>query len=502
MHALVQTIAFRGIDTIPVEVQVHIANGLPTIAMVGLADKAVAESRERVRAALSSIGLALPPKRIAVNLAPADVVKEGAHFDLPIALGLLLAMGVVPPDAISDRVVLGELALDGSIQQVSGVLSAAIAAAATGQHLICPAACGPEAALASGIDILAAPDLVSLLNHLKGVQILSPPEPKYLSAARSYPDMKDLKGQDTARRVLEIAAAGGHNLLMIGPPGAGKSMLAARLAGLLPPLSAAEALDVTMLHSVAGQLADGGLIHTRPFREPHHSASMAALVGGGPRARPGEISLAHNGVLFLDELAEFSRPVLDSLRQPLETGKVVVARANHNVTYPAQFQLVAAMNPCRCGYLGDPSRACGSAPACGRRYAARVSGPMIDRFDLIIEVPEVTPDMLLTPKISETSHVIANRVAAARAYAATRPIQGADCANARLQPDQLAEIINFDDDAALLLKTAIEHSRLSARAYHKIQRVARTIADLNAEATISRATIAEALAYRAMPLLA
>ncbi len=346
MHALVQTIAFRGIDTIPVDVQVHIANGLPTIAIVGLADKAVAESRERVRAALSSIGLALPPKRIAVNLAPADVVKEGAHFDLPIALGLLIAMGVVSPDAIADRVVLGELALDGSIQQVSGVLPAALAAAASGQHLICPAACGPEAAWASGLDIIAAPDLVSLLNHLKGVQILSPLEPKYLSVDRNYPDMSDLKGQDTARRVLEIAAAGGHNLLMIGPPGAGKSMLAARLGGLLPALSAAEALQVTMLHSVAGQLGDGGLIRTRPFREPHHSASMAALVGGGPWAKPGEISLAHNGVLFLDELAEFARPVLDSLRQPLETGKVVVARANHNVTYPARFQLVAAMNPC------------------------------------------------------------------------------------------------------------------------------------------------------------
>ncbi len=502
MHALVQTIAFRGIDTIPVDVQVHIANGLPTIAIVGLADKAVAESRERVRAALSSIGLALPPKRIAVNLAPADVVKEGAHFDLPIALGLLIAMGVVSPDAIADRVVLGELALDGSIQQVSGVLPAALAAAASGQHLICPAACGPEAAWASGLDIIAAPDLVSLLNHLKGVQILSPPEPKYLSVDRNYPDMSDLKGQDTARRVLEIAAAGGHNLLMIGPPGAGKSMLAARLGGLLPALSAAEALQVTMLHSVAGQLGDGGLIRTRPFREPHHSASMAALVGGGPRAKPGEISLAHNGVLFLDELAEFARPVLDSLRQPLETGKVVVARANHNVTYPARFQLVAAMNPFRCGYLGDPARACGSAPACGRRYAARVSGPMIDRFDLIIEVPEVTADMLLAPTANEPSHVIAQRVEAARAYAATRHNQGADCVNARLQPDQLADIINFDEDAALLLKTAVEQSHLSARAYHKIQRVARTIADLNAEAIISRATIAEALAYRAMPLLA
>ena len=502
MHALVQTIAFRGIDTILVDVQVHIANGLPTIAIVGLADKVVAESRERVRAALSSIGLALPPKRIAVNLAPADVVKEGAHFDLPIAIGLLIAMGVVSPDAIADRVVLGELALDGSIQQVSGVLLAALAAAASGQHLICPAAFGPEAAWASGLDIIAAPDLVSLLNHLKGVQILSPPEPKYLSVDRNYPDMSDLKGQDTARRVLEIAAAGGHNLLMIGPPGAGKSMLAARLGGLLPALSAAEALQVTMLHSVAGQLGDGGLIRTRPFREPHHSASRAAFVGGGLRAKPGQISLAHNGVLFLDELAEFARPVLDSLHQPLETGKVVVARANHNVTYPARFQLVAAMNPCRCGYLGDPARACGSAPACGRRYAARVSGPMIDRFDLIIEVPAVTADMLLAPTANEPRHVIAQRVEAARAYAATRHNQGADCVNARLQPDQLADIINFDEDAALLLKTAVEQSHLSARAYHKIQRVARTIADLNAEAIISRATIAEALAYRAMPLLA
>jgi magnesium chelatase family protein len=502
MHALVHTVAFRGIDTIPVDVQVHIANGLPAIAVVGLADKAVAESRERVRAALSSIGLALPPKRIAVNLAPADVVKEGAHFDLPIALGLMVAMGVVPQDAVSDRLILGELALDGSIQSVSGVLPAAIAAAAKDRHLICPAACGPEAAWAPGIDIIAAPDLVSLLNHLKGAQVLSPPHPKHIKRKHDYPDMKDLKGQNTARRVLEIAAAGGHNLLMVGPPGAGKSMLAARLAGLLPPLSAAEALQVTMLHSVAGRLADGGLIEDRPFREPHHSASMAAMVGGGSRSRPGEISLAHNGVLFLDELAEFSRPVLDSLRQPLETGQVVVARANHNVTYPARFQLVAAMNPCRCGYLVDPSRACGSAPACGRRYAARVSGPMIDRFDLIIEVPEVTPDMLLTTTPSESTDVIAQRVVAAKAYAASRPQQGANCANARLHADQLEAIVRCDDAAAALLKAAIEKTHLSARAYHKLQRVARTIADLTAEDVITRATMAEALAYRAMPLLA
>ena len=314
--------------------------------------------------------------------------------------------------------------------------------------------------------------------------------------------MKDLKDQDTALRVVEIAAAGGHNLLMVGPPGAGKSLLAARLAGLLPALSAAEALQVTVLHSVAGRLVDGGLIQARPFCEPHYLASMAALVSGGPRARPGEISLAHNGVLFLDELAEFARLVLDSLRQPLETGQIVVARANHNVTYPAWFQLVTAMNPCRCGYVGDPSRARGSAPSCGRKYAARVSGPMIDRLDLIIEVPEVTPANLFSPAASETTAVIGRRFEAARAYAASRPQQAADCANARLQPDQLAEVLICDDDATLLLQTAIEQSRLSARAYHKVQRVARSIANLKGEATISRATIAEALAYRAMPLLA
>ena len=356
MHASIKTVAFRGIDTIPVEVQVHLANGLPAMAIVGLADKAVAESRERVRAALASIGLALPPKRIAINLAPADVVKEGAHFDLPIALGLLVAIGSVPRDALDGTLVLGELSLHGGIEPVSGVLPAAMAAVAAGLDLVCPGACGSEAAWASDLGIIAAPDLMSLLNHLRGHQHVPAPRPELLPAAHAAPDMADLKGQETARRVLEIAAAGAHNLLMVGPPGAGKSMLAARLPGLLPPLTPREALDVTMLHSVAGTLPAGGLIQTRPFRDPHHSASMAALVGGGARARPGEISLAHGGVLFLDELAEFAKPVLDALRQPLETGQVVVARANHHVTYPARFQLVAAMNPCRCGYLGDPSR--------------------------------------------------------------------------------------------------------------------------------------------------
>ncbi|MGC6454183.1 MAG: YifB family Mg chelatase-like AAA ATPase [Candidatus Puniceispirillaceae bacterium] len=498
MHASIRTVAFRGIDTIPVEVQVHLTNGLPAMAIVGLADKAVAESRERVRAALASIGLALPPKRIAINLAPADVVKEGAHFDLPIALGLLVAIGNVPRDALDGTLVLGELSLHGGIESVSGVLPAAMAAVAAGLDLVCPDSCGPEAAWASDLGIVAAPDLMSLLNHLRGHQHIAPPKPELLPQARAVPDMADLKGQETARRVLEIAAAGAHNLLMVGPPGAGKSMLAARLPGLLPPLTPREALDVTMLHSVAGTLPAGGLIQARPFRDPHHSASMAALVGGGARARPGEISLAHGGVLFLDELAEFSKPALDALRQPLETGQVVVARANHHVTYPARFQLVAAMNPCRCGYLGDPARACARAPECGRAYCARVSGPMLDRFDMIIEVPEVSGQLLLDRCQAEPSVAVARRVAAARDFAATVR-----------SPQEPGDATAFDDpttqmsgEARRLIELAIEKQSLSARGFHRVLRVARTIADLERASRIDRRHLAEALAYRAMPLLA
>ena len=496
MVATVRTVAYLGLEARAVEVQCQLAAGLPRFSVVGLPDKAVSESRERVQAALAAMGLALPPKRITVNLSPADLPKDGSHYDLPIALALLAAMGVADREQLADFVAVGELALDGRIVGSPGVLLAAMHASEAECGLICPAIQGAEARWASGIPVIAAPDLVSLLNHLKGTQQLSEPQLGTVEEASPGPDLRQVKGQESAKRALEIAAAGGHNLLMSGPPGAGKSLLAACLPGILPPLSPAEALEVSMVQSVAGLLEGGRISRALPFRAPHHSASMAALTGGGLKVRPGEVSLAHLGVLFLDELPEFQRPVLDSLRQPLETGKVDVARANAHVSYPARVQLIAAMNPCRCGHLGDPSLACGRAPKCAADYQSKVSGPMLDRIDLHVEVEPVSAADLALPPPAEGSAEVAARVAAARAVQAAREAESGARTNAELDGDMLERFATPDEAGRTLLMQAAERMRLSARSYVRMLRVARTVADLGGAEQVGRVHVAEALSYR------
>lgn len=502
MVVRVTTVAFEGIEARTVDVQVQVTSGNVVFVLVGLPDKAVAESRERVRAALIASGLALPAKRITVNLAPADLPKEGSHYDLPIALGIMAAIGAIPPDALEGFTVLGELALDGTLTAVNGVLPAAIAANARGHGLICPAPCGAEAAwAASDLEILAPRSLIQLANHFKGTQVMARPEPAVMRMAGNLPDLRDIKGQESAKRVLEICAAGSHNLLMNGPPGAGKSMLASRLPSILPPLTPRELLEVSMIQSIAGHLADGALTDRRPFRAPHHSASMAALVGGGIQARPGEVSLAHHGVLFLDELPEFLPQALDALRQPIETGEVLISRANHRATYPARFQLVAAMNPCRCGRAIEPGFACKrqANERCMAQYQTRISGPLLDRIDLVIDVPAVTAADLILPSASEGSAEVAARVAAARARQISRfaalGLPGI-MTNAACPANLLDEIARPDEAGLKLLRDAAEAMRLTARGYHRILKVARTLADLDAEDRVGRIHLAEALSYR------
>ncbi len=496
MVALVQTVAYLGLEARAMEVQCQIAPGLPRFNLVGLPDKAVNESRERVNAALAAMGLSLPPKRITINLSPADLPKEGSHYDLPIALALLAAMGVTDAEQLVDFVAVGELALDGRVVATPGVLLAALHASGQDKGLICPAAQGSEAAWASGVSVIPAPNLISLLNHLKGTQQLPPPRPGEAEEPRLVADLRQVKGQEVAKRALEIAAAGGHNLLMSGPPGAGKSLLASCLPGILPPLTPAEALEVSMVASVAGTLEDGRISRTRPFRSPHHSASMAALTGGGLRVRPGEVSLAHLGVLFLDELPEFQRAVLDSLRQPLETGVVDVARANAHVTFPARVQLIAAMNPCRCGHLGDPALACSRAPKCAADYQSKVSGPMLDRIDLHVEVDPVSAADLALPPPREGSAEVAARVAAARQRQTQRLEGTSKRSNAELDGDLLERYATPDEAGRKLLMQAAEAMRLSARSYTRMLRVARTIADLAGVEQVGRIHVAEALSYR------
>jgi magnesium chelatase family protein len=504
MFAQVCTVAFQGIEPRLVEAQVQIGAGLSAFTIVGLPDKAVAESRERVRAALSSIGLAMPPKRITVNLAPADMPKEGSHYDLAIVLGLMAASGSLPADSLAGFCVIGELGLDGSIAPVAGALPAAIGANAEGLGLICPEACGPEAAWASpDMPILAPSHIIALVNHFKGVSCLRRPIPKMADPEPDLLDLRDVRGQESVKRALEVAAAGGHHLIMIGPPGAGKSMLAQRLPSILPPLEPAEMLEASMIQSMAGSLMGGRLSASRPFRAPHHSASMAALVGGGSSPKPGEIALAHNGVLFLDELPEFSPRTLDAMRQPLEAGECTIARANHRITYPARIQLVAAMNPCRCGRAFEPGFACKQGSRCIERYLARVSGPLWDRMDIVIEAPPMSYAGLASPPASEGSAEARARVITARLRQRERferlGLKGMRT-NSACPASAVEDFTAPDAEARAFLHRAAEGLGLSARGYHRALRVARTLADLEGEDMIRRVHMAEALSYRSEAL--
>ncbi|MDP3264842.1 MAG: YifB family Mg chelatase-like AAA ATPase [Tabrizicola sp.] len=497
MTARAYTVAFEGVEARIVEVQCAVSAGVPAFNLVGLPDKAVSEARERVRAALQSMSIALPSKRITINLSPADLPKEGSHFDLPIAIALLAALDIIPRDEIEGVVALGELSLDGRLMPVVGALPAAMAAALEDRALLCPKACGAEAAWVGATEVLAAASLDEVVRHYTGQSPLTPAEAGEVQPPDFTRDMREVKGQERAKRALEIAAAGRHHTLMVGTPGSGKSMLAARLPGILPPLSATEALETSMIHSLAGLLTEGGISRQRPFREPHHTASMAAIVGGGKGAKPGEISLAHNGVLFLDEFPEFPRAVLETLRQPIETGSVMVARANAHIRYPCRFLLIAAANPCKCGYLTDPARACAKVPICGDDYLGRISGPLMDRFDLRVEVPPVGYTDLDLPASGEASATVAARVATARDVQTRRFKDHPDArVNADLEGALLDEVATPDSDGKALIARVAERFGLSARGYHRVLRVARTIADLDGSAEVRKPHVAEAVSFR------
>ncbi len=497
MHARVRTISFFGVSVEEVDVQVQILNGLPSFTIVGLPDKAVAESRERIRASLFSMGISFPPKRITVNLAPADVQKEGSHYDLPIALALLSAMGFISQEDISNVIAMGELSLTGDIARVLGVLPASVYAKNNNRVFICPEVSSQEAVWVNDGLVLAPKNLISLVNHFKGVQFLPKPVPdkskvKDLTVS-TCGCFSEIKGQFVAKRAMEVAAVGGHNLLMLGPPGVGKSMMASRIVGILPPMTAEEALEVTTIHSLAGKMNENGLILRRPFRSPHHSASLAAIVGGGNNARPGEISLAHNGILFFDELPEFSRSVLESLRQPLESGEITIARANNHVTYPAKIQLISAMNPCRCGYLGVAGKECSRAPKCGNEYLRKISGPLLDRIDIYIDVPEVKiQDFLQDKSQLESSDAIRQRVIQAREIQYRR--YGRSKTNSAIEGTELEKYLS--DRGRNLLYSFVDKSKISARGFYRVIKLARTLADISAEDSISENHIAEALEYR------
>jgi magnesium chelatase family protein len=490
--AIVHSRAQVGVEAPPVTVEAHLANGLPALTLVGLPETAVKESKDRVRSAIQNAGFDFPPRRITLNLAPADLPKDGGRFDLAIALGVLAASEQVPAASLAELECLGELALSGELRPVQGVLPAALAARAAGRTLVVPRANAEEASLASGLKVLAVDHLLEIAAHLNGHTPLSPYQANgLLRQEAAYPDLADVQGQLAAKRALLIAASGGHNLLLSGPPGTGKTLLASRLPGLLPPLSEEEALEVAAIHSVASH-APLTAWPRRPFRQPHHSASGPALVGGGSRPQPGEISLAHHGILFLDELPEFDRKVLEVLREPLESGHIVIARARDKVRFPARFQLVAAMNPCPCGYLGDPGGRCRCTPEQIQRYRAKLSGPLLDRIDLHLTVARESTSLLASSQAGESSAQVTARVSQAR----QRQLARQGCANAFLDLPGLQQHCRLPETDRLWLEQACERLNLSLRAAHRLLKVARTLADLEGASEIGRAHLAEALQYR------
>lgn len=502
MLATIRSGAVLGVDAYPVRVEVDLARGLPSMTVVGLPQGAVREGRDRVTAALTNSGYEVPPRRITINLAPADVPKTGSAFDLPIALGILAAAGVIGPISMGGVCLLGELGLDGRVRAVHGALAVALQCRDAGvPTLIVPAGNAAEAAVVDGVAVHGATTLGEVVAHLRGGNPL--PAGRSIGVRSTghdgAPDFRDVRGQETARRALEIAAAGAHNLLMVGPPGAGKSMMARRLPSILPPLTAAEALDATRVHSVAGRLAAGqALLSTRPFRAPHHGVSDAGLVGGGAVPRPGEASLAHHGVLFLDELPEFRRSALEALRQPLEDGTIHIGRARASVRLPARFMLVAAMNPCPCGHHGDSDRRCGCSTSQVRRYRARVSGPLMDRIDLHVNVPAARPDQLTATERVEASASIRERVLEARRRQTVRYEGLGVFANAQLDPAGTQRFCALDEAGSALLEAAIRRLGLSGRGYHRILRVARTIADLDGTEAMDPVHVAEAIQFRSL----